>query len=73
MILGLETYLTAEAHLKIIDRVKSKAVRVYYDVFNAAHKKHDVLREIKLLGADRIYPRASRLRSEAVPYITGHG
>jgi len=54
VILGLETYLTAEAHLKIIEQVKSNALQVYYDVYNAAHKKHDVLKEIKLIGAKRI-------------------
>jgi len=55
VILGIESYLSAEAHLKIIDAVKSKAVQVYYDVFNSGvTRKHDVLKEIKLLGADRI-------------------
>jgi sugar phosphate isomerase/epimerase len=54
VILGLETYLTAEAHLKILDKVESRAVRVYYDVYNANHKGHDVLKEIRLIGAERI-------------------
>lgn len=57
VILGLETYLSAEAHLKILDQVKSKWVQVYYDVFNAANPEHagyDYLKEIKLLGRDRI-------------------
>lgn len=54
VILGIESYLTAEAHLKILDEVKSKAVQVYYDVYNADHEGHDYLKEIKLLGRDRI-------------------
>jgi len=54
VIIGLETYLSAEAHLKIIDQVRSPALQVYYDVYNAAHAGHDPLREIKLLGRDRI-------------------
>jgi L-ribulose-5-phosphate 3-epimerase len=54
VILGIESYLTAEAHLKILDQVKSKAVQVYYDVFNADHAGHDYLKEIKLLGGERI-------------------
>lgn len=54
VILGLETYLSAEAHLKILDAVKSKWVQVYYDVYNANHKGHDYLKEIKLLGRERI-------------------
>lgn len=55
VILGLESYLTAEGHLKIIDQVKSKAVQVYYDVFNShVTKGYDFQREIKLLGRKRI-------------------
>jgi len=54
IVLGLETYLTAEAHLKILDAVKSKWVQVYYDVYNANHEGHDYLKEIKLLGGERI-------------------
>lgn len=52
--LGLESYLSAEAHLKIIDAVKSKAVKVYYDVKNATDAGHDPLKEIRQLGRDRI-------------------
>jgi sugar phosphate isomerase/epimerase len=54
VVLGMESYLTAEAHLKIIDAVKSRAVQVYYDVYNANHAGHDYLKEIKLIGGDRI-------------------
>jgi len=55
VILGVESYLTAEANLKILDAVKSKYVQVYYDFFNSGiTKKHDVLKEIRLLGRDRI-------------------
>ena len=54
VVLGLETYLRAEALISILDQVKSKAVQVYYDVYNAAHKKYDVLKEIRLLGRERI-------------------
>jgi sugar phosphate isomerase/epimerase len=55
VILGLESYLSAEAALKIIDQVKSKAVQVYYDVYNSGvTRKYDVVKELKLLGRDRI-------------------
>ncbi len=54
VVLGVESYLTAEAHLKIIDAVKSRAVQVYYDVYNANHAGHDYLKEIRLIGGDRI-------------------
>ena len=52
--LGIESYLTAEEHLDIMDRVGSKAVKVYYDFRNAADAGNDVLKEIKLLGKDNI-------------------
>ena len=43
----------AEQNLAIINRVKSSAVRVYYDVGNSTHNGYDVPQEIRLLG-DRI-------------------
>ncbi|HSW45124.1 MAG TPA: sugar phosphate isomerase/epimerase family protein [Phycisphaerae bacterium] len=55
VILGIESYLSAEVNLKILDEVNSKAVQVYYDFFNSGvTKNHDVLKEIRLLGRDRI-------------------
>ena len=55
VILGLETYLSLEGHLKILDAVKSKAVQVYYDFYNSgATKGYDVVAEIKKLGRERI-------------------
>ncbi len=50
VILALESWLSAEDHIKIIDAVGSQAVRVYYDVANAREQGHDVGREIRLLG-----------------------
>ncbi len=52
--LGLETYLSAEAHLSIIESIGSPAIRVYYDIFNANHEGHDYLKEIRLLGRKHI-------------------
>jgi sugar phosphate isomerase/epimerase len=52
--LGIESYLTAEEHLDIMDRVGSKAVKVYYDFRNAADAGNDVVKEIQLLGKDNI-------------------
>lgn len=55
VILGLESYLSAEGALKIIEQVKSKAVQVYYDVYNSGvTRKYDVVEELKLLGRERI-------------------
>jgi len=50
MTLGLESYLSAEDNLKILERVGSPALKVYYDVGNSTDKGRDVLREIPLLG-----------------------
>jgi sugar phosphate isomerase/epimerase len=48
--IGLESYLSAEDNLKILDRVGSPALAVYYDVGNSTDKGRDVLKEIPLLG-----------------------
>ena len=50
IIIGLENYLSAEDNLKLIDRVGSKAVSVYYDVGNSTDKGYDIYSEIRLLG-----------------------
>ncbi len=51
VILALESWLSAEEHVKIIEAVGSKAVRVYYDVANAREQGYDVGREIRFLGS----------------------
>ena len=50
VILALESWLSAEEHLQIINTVDSRAVRVYYDVATAQDAGHDVAKEIRLLG-----------------------
>lgn len=52
--LGIESYLTAQEHVNIIEQVGSKSVKVYYDFRNAADAGNDVFKELKLLGKDRI-------------------
>jgi L-ribulose-5-phosphate 3-epimerase len=47
--LGIESWLSAEKHLEIIDRVGSKAVRVYYDVCNSNDRGYDIYGEIRKL------------------------
>ncbi|MBP7934525.1 MAG: sugar phosphate isomerase/epimerase [Phycisphaerae bacterium] len=55
VILGIESYMSAEGHLKILDQVRSDAVQVYYDFFNShATKGYDFVKEVKLLGRKRI-------------------
>ena len=50
VILGIESWLSAQAHLDIIDRVGSPAVKVYYDVGNSHLRGYDIYQEIRLLG-----------------------
>jgi L-ribulose-5-phosphate 3-epimerase len=53
IVLALGNYLSAEDSLKILGRVGSPAVRVYYDVGNSQAAGYHILEEIRLLG-DRI-------------------
>jgi len=50
IIIGLENYLSAGDNRKILDRVGSPAVKVYYDVGNSTDKGRDVAQEIRALG-----------------------
>ena len=54
VILGLASWLRAEAHVGIIDRVASSSVQVYYDVANSERMGYDIYKEIRGLGAKRI-------------------
>jgi sugar phosphate isomerase/epimerase len=48
--LGIESWLNAGQHLKIIERVGSPAVKVYYDVCNSNDRGYDIYKEIRQLG-----------------------
>jgi sugar phosphate isomerase/epimerase len=50
VILGIESWLSAEEHMDIIDRVGSSAVQVYYDTANSEKMGYDIYREIRWLG-----------------------
>ncbi|MEP7322029.1 MAG: sugar phosphate isomerase/epimerase family protein [Saprospiraceae bacterium] len=52
--LGIESYLTAEEHMDIIQQVGSSAIKVFYDFRNAVDAGNDVIKEIKWLGKDMI-------------------
>lgn len=52
--LGIESYLSAEEHMDIIEKAGSKSVKVYYDFRNSADAGYDVIKEIKWLGRDAI-------------------
>jgi sugar phosphate isomerase/epimerase len=48
--IGIENYLSADDNRRILDRVGSPAVKVYYDVGNSTDKGRDILKEIRSLG-----------------------
>ena len=54
MILGIESWLNADEHCRILDAVASPAVQVYYDVANMEKMGYDIYKEIRQLGRQRI-------------------
>jgi sugar phosphate isomerase/epimerase len=54
VVLALENTISAEDNARILDRAKSKAVRVYYDVGNSTNAGFDPVKEIRWLGKERI-------------------
>lgn len=54
IILGIESYLSADEHLEILQQVGSPYLKVYYDFRNTADAGYDTIQEFKKLGKDRI-------------------
>lgn len=48
--LGIESWLSAEEHMRIIDAVGSDSIKVYYDVANSQKMGYDIYQEIEWLG-----------------------
>jgi sugar phosphate isomerase/epimerase len=48
--LGIESWLSAEQHIDIIEQVGSPAIKVYYDVGNSHKAGYDIYKEIRQLG-----------------------
>jgi len=48
--LGFESWLNAEQHMDILNRVGSPALKVYYDVGNMHLRGYDIYKEIRFLG-----------------------
>lgn len=68
--LGIESWLSAEEHMDILDRVGSKAVQVYYDVANSEKMGYDIYREIRWLGKKGAICEFHMKENEA---LLGHG
>ena len=54
VVIGFENYLSAADNCRLIDRVGSPALGVYYDVGNSTDKGYDILAEIRELGRKRL-------------------
>jgi sugar phosphate isomerase/epimerase len=68
VVIGIEDYLSAEDNMRIIDRVGSPAIKVYYDVGNSTDKGRDILKEIRTLGK-----LICELHAKDAGYMLGQG
>ena len=68
VLIGVENYLSAEDNMRIINRVGSPALKVYYDVGNSTDKKRNVCKEIRMLGKN-----ICELHAKDGKFMLGHG
>ena len=52
--LGIESYLSAEELVDIIQKVGSGSIKIYYDFRNSADAGYDVIKELNFLGKEAI-------------------
>lgn len=52
--LGIENTNSAADNIRILNRTRSEAVKVFYDIGNSFPRGYDIYHEIRLLGRDRI-------------------
>jgi sugar phosphate isomerase/epimerase len=69
VILGIESWLSAQEHLDIIQAVGSKNVRVYYDVANSTQMGYDIYEEMSRLGKEYI----CEVHAKENGYLLGQG
>jgi sugar phosphate isomerase/epimerase len=69
VVLGLENTISAEDNVRIMERARSEAVRVYYDVGNSTNNGFDPVKEIRWLGARRI----CQIHLKDNPHYLGEG
>ncbi len=69
VILGLENTISAEDNVRIMERSRSNAVLVYYDVGNSTNQGFDVVKEIRWLGKARI----CQMHLKDNPHFLGEG
>lgn len=69
VILGLEDTISAEDNVRILDKVASKNLLVYYDVGNSTLAGFDPVSEIRFLGKNRI----CQIHLKDNPHFLGEG
>lgn len=69
VILGLENTNSARENARIMERSRSEAVKVYYDVGNSTQAGYDIFEEMPWLGAERI----CQLHLKDNPHYLGEG
>ncbi len=69
VILGIESWLSADQHLEIIHAVGSPNVRVYYDVANSHKMGYDIYEEMERLGSEYI----CEVHAKENGYLLGQG
>lgn len=67
--LGIESWMNADDHLRILDAVDSPSVQVYYDVANMTKMGYDIHQEIRQIGSDRI----CQVHCKENGFLLGHG
>ncbi len=69
VILGLEDTISARDNVRIMERAKSPALLVYYDVGNSTAGGFNIIEEIRWLGRERI----CEVHLKDNPHFLGHG
>lgn len=54
VVIGVETALDAAGDVKLLDDIRSPAIRIYFNFANALQNGRDLCKELQILGKDRI-------------------
>ena len=69
VILALENTVNAADNLRMLERSRSRAVKIYYDCGNLAHSGFDPIAELQAMGRDRI----AQVHLKDNPHYLGEG
>jgi sugar phosphate isomerase/epimerase/dienelactone hydrolase len=54
VVIGIETALSAKEEVQILKKINSPAIKIYFNFSNPLKEGRDLIKEIKILGKDRI-------------------